>query len=393
MQKYAAANGALYDPPAPTIGRATLVADHHMPAQAFEEWTRSMPARDFVGSIRHPIETLSLRTHPEICRALLTAVVLILFAHRIDAQPTAAQILSEMNWSENDRSRVLNGEFVMADVPATTSRDLSVRMAFLVKISPAELCRRVLAGDLIGTDPQVVSSGELIGAGSLSDLARLEISDETARALANARPGSALNLSAGEIAAFNALRGAPTDAVQQQLRQMLLERYRAYRAAGLAGIAPYDRGDRATNGSDDLRNASDAAGELKKYLPELHRQLVAYPQPMMPDLEQRFRWLKYDIDGATTFVLMHEMGVAAGAARALVQRQYYVSAGYNAEQAIAGLLPVETGTIVVYTNHTFTDQIGGFADAVKRGIGRRIMASKLKQIFDSGRTQVVKSPP
>jgi hypothetical protein len=321
-------------------------------------------------------------------RAVVSAAVVTLLAQRIDAQPTAAQILSEMHWSQHDQSRVLDGEFVMNDISAITPRDLSVRMAFLVTLPPDELSRRVLAGDFIGTDPQVVSSGEIIGAGSVSDLARLQISEGTAPALANARPGPALNLSAGELAAFNVLRGAPTDAVQHQLRQMLLERYRAYRAAGLAGIAPYDRGDRTTDVSEELRTASDAARELKKYLPELQQQLLAYPQPIIAALEQRFRWLQYDIDGATTFVLMHEMGVAAGGARALVQRQYYVSTGYNAEQAIAGLLPVEAGTIVVYTNNTFTDQIGGFGDALKRSIGRRVMSNKLKQIFDATRTHI-----
>lgn len=323
-----------------------------------------------------------------IRRAVVTAALVTFLAQRIDAQPTAAQVLSEMHWSQDDQSRVLDGEFVMTDVSVISPRDLSVRMAFLVKLSPDELFRRVLAGDFIGTDPQVVSSGEIIGAGSLSDLARVHLSDGTARAFTNARPGSSLNLSANELEAFNALRGAPTDVVQRQLQQMLIERYRAYRAAGLAGIAAYDRGDRTTDVSEELRTASDAAGELKRYLPELQRQLIAYPQPAVAALEQRFRWLQYDIDGATTFVLMHEMGVAAGIARALVQRQYYVSTGYDAEQAIAGLLPVEGGTIVVYTNHTFTDQIGGFGDALKRGIGRRMMSSKLRQIFDATRTQI-----
>ncbi|MGH7788790.1 MAG: hypothetical protein ACRERC_18105 [Candidatus Binatia bacterium] len=318
----------------------------------------------------------------------MSAAVVTLLAQRIDAQPTAAQILSEMYWSQDDQSRVVGGEFVMTDVSAVTPRDLSVRMAFLMTLAPDPLFRRVLAGDFIGTDPQVVSSGELVGAGSLSDLAGLHLSDGAARALTVARPGPSLNLSSSELAAFNALRGAPTETVQLQLQQMLLERYRAYRAAGLAGIAPYDRGDRTTDVSEELRTASDAAGELKKYLPELQQQLIAYPQPMVTALEQRFRWLQYDIDGATTFVLMHEMGVAAGAARALVQRQYYVSTGYNAEQAVAGLLPVEAGTIVVYTNHTFTDQVGGFGAAVKRGIGRRVMSNKLKQMFDATRTQI-----
>ncbi len=79
---------------------------------------------------------------------------------------------------------------------------------------------------------------------------------------------------------------------------------------------------------------------------------------------------------------------SAGAARAVVQRQYYVSTGYNAEQAIAEFLPVKSGTIVVYTNCTFTDRVAGFGGPAKRSIGRRMMSTKLEQIFAAVRTQV-----
>ena len=36
-----------------------------------------------------------------------------------------------------------------------------------------------------------------------------------------------------------------------------------------------------------------------------------------------------------------------GDSAVLVQRQYYVSQGYNAEQAIAAFLPVDLGTLVI----------------------------------------------
>ena len=105
-------------------------------------------------------------------------------------------------------------------------------------------------------------------------------------------------------------------------------------------------------------------------------------------MQQNFHWLNYNIDGTTTFVLTHTLVAVDGAARAVVQRQYYVSTGYNAEQAVAGFLPVQQGTVVVYTNHTFTDQVAGFGGSAKRNIGRRIMTSKLKQIFDAARRKV-----
>ena len=82
------------------------------------------------------------------------------------------------------------------------------------------------------------------------------------------------------------------------------------------------------------------------------------------------------------------LAASDGAARAVVQRQYYVSNGYNAEQAVAGFLPVQGGTVVTYTNHTFTDQVAGFGGGVKRSIGRRMMASKLTQMFETARSRV-----
>ena len=71
-----------------------------------------------------------------------------------------------------------------------------------------------------------------------------------------------------------------------------------------------------------------------------------------------------------------------------MRREFYVSAGYNAEQTIAGFLPVEGGTIVVYTSHAFTDQVAGASGSLKRSIGSRIMADQLKAMFEAGRKRI-----
>jgi len=119
-----------------------------------------------------------------------------------------------------------------------------------------------------------------------------------------------------------------------------------------------------------------------------HAVLLGYPQGTLPAMRQNFYWAKYNIQGKPTYVLTHILAASDGAARAVVQRQYYASTGYNAEQAVAGFLPVQEGTIVVYASHAFTDQVAGFGGSFKRGIGRRIMAGKLKQMFEAGRKRV-----
>lgn len=306
-------------------------------------------------------------------------------------QPSASQVLTDLGFSAGDQQRVVNGEFVTTDVNAASDKDLSVAMAFLVKTSPADLSTQILAGNLIAADPQVQASGAFNGTGSLADLAGLQVTGSVPQTFLNAQPGEALNLSSSEIAAFSALQGNanPQQAVQAQLQSMLLARFQAYQASGLAGIASYARGDgNQTDVGGELRKASAAAGELNKYLPALQAVLVGYPQATMPGLRQEFHWVSYNIDGTPTYALTHTLAAPDGNARVVVQRQYYVNTGYNAEQAIAGFLPVQQGTLVAYVNHTFTDQVAGFGGSFKRNIGRRMMASKLKAAFEHSRNIV-----
>jgi hypothetical protein len=89
--------------------------------------------------------------------------------------------------------------------------------------------------------------------------------------------------------------------------------------------------------------------------------------------------------GEDTIVLDHVFQATFDEAPFLVQRQYYVSTGYNAEQAIVAFLPVDEGTLVIYTNHTSTDQVAGPGGRAKRKIGHTVMAGQLKKLFEATR--------
>ena len=305
------------------------------------------------------------------------------------AQPSADQVLADFGLSADDKQKVMNGEFVTPDVKTVSDRDLAVSVVFLVKTSPEALTKQIMSGDLITADSQVKTHGRFSTTGSLADLAGLKIGSDVAKTLTGAQPGDALNLGTSEIAAFSALQGGTPQAVQAQLQKMLLARYQAYRTSGLAGLVPYDRGSgRTSDTAGDLRKASQSTPGLEKYLPAFRTVLLGYPQATVPNMQQDFRWVYDDIQGKATYVLVHMLGVTDGATRAVVQRQYYVSTGYNAEQAVAGFLPVQGGTLVLYSSHAFTDQVAGFGGSMKRSIGRRIMASTLEKMFEAGRTKV-----
>jgi hypothetical protein len=52
---------------------------------------------------------------------------------------------------------------------------------------------------------------------------------------------------------------------------------------------------------------------------------------------------------------------------------------------VAGFLPVQEGTVVVSNVHAFTDQVTGFGGSMKRSIGSRVMASKMKELYEAER--------
>ena len=302
------------------------------------------------------------------------------------AQPSADEVLANAGLTAADKQSVLSGQFVNVSVGAVSERDLSFAIVFLVKKAPEELAKKLIAGELITSDAQVKAYGKLSAAGSLEDFAKLTITSDEAKVLSSAKAGERLNLSASEIAAFNALAGGTTQAIQQQLWRVLLARYQTYRASGLEGIAPYDRGDgRTRDPAADLRKASQAAQGLQKYLPAFHRVLLDYPQATPPEMQEGFYWLKSLIHGEVTYALAHFLVAPDGAARAFARREYYVSTGYNTEQSVGGFLPVQGGTMVLSTVHAFTDQVTGFGGSMKRGIGSTVMAGKMKEIYEAAR--------
>jgi len=327
---------------------------------------------------------------PAAVRAVVSAVSLLWLAPTASGQPTADQVLSSAGFSAEDKQRVLNGEFVTASAKPVSDRDLAVSMAFLVKTSPAALSRLVVTGSLITADAQVQAYSMFKNPGSLADLAGLRITPAEARALAGAKPGSSLNLSAAEIAAFHAVPAGNQEAVQEQLQKMLLGRYQAYRASGLSGIKPYARGGGVDRDlASDLHKATETAQNLAQFLPRFHALLLNYPQGMDADMQENFFWMRSIIQGKPTYILQQTLVAADGDARAVVQRHFYSSTGYNGEQAIAGFLPVSNSTIVVYSSHVFTDQVTGFGGFAKRGIGSRLMADSLEKIFEASRTRAV----
>jgi hypothetical protein len=225
-----------------------------------------------------------------------------------------------------------------------------------------------------------------------ADFAKLKLApdaEKQASAYRNAKPGDDLNLSAEEIAAFAKLgKDASVASIEEQIRANLVARVEAYRARGLSGIAPYARKDGQRSPAEELRIASKASGSLKTHLPALYELLQSYPQGKPAGAKEIFRWTLMEAHGVPTVTLTHGLLAPEGDSWISIQRQFYVSTGYNCEQALAAFLPVQTATVVAYGNRTSTDQVAGFGGGAKRSIGSRMLASQLQGLFEKLRTTV-----
>ena len=295
----------------------------------------------------------------------------------------AARVLKELGFPDDARTKLEAGQIVKSSVQSSNQRELTAAMAFLVQVPPKQLVDKLQGGLLNSIDENTIQFGSIDG--KISDLSRLSLApdaDKRAKGYTNATAGGDLNLSEAEIKAFNALEGKPLAAVEEQVRMSVFARYQAYEAKGLAGIAPYARGDgKSRDAGGDLRSASKASVALERHMPDFYKLLNDHPAAAKPTTET-FHWTTYKAHGEPVILLTHAFSMTEGEAFGVCQRQFYVSSSYNVEQAVAVFLPVSKGTLVVYANRTSTDQVAGFGGGAKRSMGGKILASQLESLFE-----------
>lgn len=300
--------------------------------------------------------------------------------------PSASELLSVLGFSPAEIARIEGGEYLTKKTPPTSERELTASFAFFVKVPPAALVADLRTHPLDSVDPNTLAFGAIAGPPTPAPFQTLTLqpdAEKQAREYVSASPGGSLNLSSAEIASFTALgSSAPLAAVEQAVRSALLARVEAYQAKGLAGIAPYAlAGGKQRSPGDELRAATLAATVLQKYAPAAHRMLLDYPNSKVPGTVEVFRWTRLLAHGTPTITLTHALAIPDGDAFVIVHRQFYVSSGYNSEQAVGAFLPARGGTLVVYTNRTSTDQVTGFGGGAKRSIGSKLLSSQLEALF------------
>ena len=137
------------------------------------------------------------------------------------------------------------------------------------------------------------------GDGSLDDFKDMKLTNsKTMDKLYMKGDHSDLNLSKAEGALFKKCK--THDEVEAQLRQVFLDRFRAYKKDGLKGIAPYVRGKKEFSPGDELRGQLEAGKILPKRAPDFNKYLMNYPNDKPEVFEDSFFWVNSIIDEKDT---------------------------------------------------------------------------------------------
>ena len=101
------------------------------------------------------------------------------------------------------------------------------------------------------------------------------------------------------------------------------------------------------------------------------------------EVESRLLWLLQEINGRPAVVLAHRMlGKDSGNAF-LAQRDFYVAHTFDALQVIVGCYGMTEGSILFYTNRTYTEQVAGFGSSAAHAIGRKMMTAEVVALFEA----------
>jgi hypothetical protein len=315
------------------------------------------------------------------------AITFSLAAASAYAEPPKISVqdfLTVMALSPKDVEAAKEGAIISGSAPASSERELVATMAFIIEdVAPHELVERGEGGLLDEVDDQTIAFSILPENPTLESFAGLSLRVDDLEEFARAKAGETLNLSAEEIEALGKLsKNPPADQVESVVRAALLARVQAYKAEGLAGVAPYQRSKgKARSAAEELTSATLASQSLKEIAPLAYKLLLEYPASIPAGTEQVYRWSYLEAHGEPTIVLTHSLYIPEGESWLVVQRQFYVSRGYNSEQAIAAFVAVEEGTALFYINRTSTDQVAGFGGGAKRSIGSKLLASQLEALY------------
>ena len=316
------------------------------------------------------------------------------------------QALDVRRLAPEQRRRLLAGDTIAYQVAETSETELGAGVAMYVAVPLSRAAEVLTSADVVLKDPSITASGPIPAGATVAALHGFKLSageiGEAQDAL-DVAAGSRFNMTLPEINLFRAAKGtvrsndrtAVLDAATGQWRTLLLERAQAFQTRGLDGVAPYARRSGTTDPAALLRVAAGDARIVSSLAPRLGEALLRYPADQSPTAISQVYWVKRQVQGRPTPILLHHLVDVTPALALYVERQVYVGHTYNASQILCAAVPYEDGVLILSSNRVSTDQVAGLGGELKRTIGRRQLRGEIVKRFDRIRAALVRptGPP
>jgi len=320
--------------------------------------------------------------------ALLLLACTYLNSSTTYANPNADDLLSHLEFSEQEKQDILSGQLISSTVQEKTEQELAVTLSFKFNKNLNQIRDIFMLGTVIHKNNDVIDYQFI---DSASDFPKLPLTKENLREmepLLEHQAENSFNLSADEISLFNALGTTEEQrhaTIRKQLRSLLKSRYQAYRSGGFSAIAPYQR-DNSQNyelGNYFIHSHQSEFSAFSTSFPVFYAMLNNYPNNKPSNLQERFILLKLSIQGRPAFALEHRIAMPENGVMLVSSHYFYVSHTLNGQKFLGVLFPNDEGALAVLLTRATSDAVAGFASSSKHFIGRKLLTNKLSEYYHS----------
>jgi hypothetical protein len=305
-----------------------------------------------------------------------------------EGPPSLLEVAAGYGFSASDVETMLSGKIVFGTLESVSDSELALSAGTLSRRSVDWHLETFDTPESDTSDPTQLGIGVLEGDGR-SGLAKLTLDDGTLDSLGKVEAGNDMNFSTAEIAVLHAA-GRESDpaarrtAVLEAYRRVLVGRYESYRARGLAGLAPYDRGKgKQTSPGAQLERAFGELRLTRQLAPTVHGAMARYPAELPEGVQSHFAWMANGAEGRTLVSLVHSIWGVENESVVTIVRRFYVDQTLNSMQTVSVALPVEEGTAILYANRSSTDLVTGFGSSIAKKVGRMLMRREIGRLVEA----------
>jgi hypothetical protein len=221
----------------------------------------------------------------------------LLVAPAFAEPPTVEEVLGVLGMDKGQIAKLAHGRPVAYALSEDSADELAAGIAWYLPAPLAKVANHLRRENPDPLDVDVMAYGLLTEHGGAASFAPVVLPREETEALLDVEPGDEFNLSASEIESFKTLKQmtpkVSDEAVLQHYREILFQRFEAYRRGGTKAIAPYAREEnRNSKPSLELRQAATASAILARYFPALHKAWLDYPNPSPSGANEAFPWVE-----------------------------------------------------------------------------------------------------